>query len=185
MAFRASDTARRYCEEMQLQCLPAWGSWKDTGLDLQAADPFMNLRLAAVNDGFLYRYRILQGVFNLCLTQEHVPSAHSPQHALKHGDSLAVDHTSHKPAEGTARAWALHLQEYTAQHPKHWHQLEFSIRLKTTKTLLWNEFLTQNEKFSTLHRDKTTTKTMALYQKLRLLMENCLQIKKKKEGKCI
>lgn len=34
LAFRASGAAHWYCEEMQLQCLPAWSSWKDTGLDL-------------------------------------------------------------------------------------------------------------------------------------------------------
>lgn len=58
---------------------------------------------AAVNRRSFYRHRILQGVFNLCLAQEHIPSAHSPQHALERGDPLPVDHTSHKPAQGTAQ----------------------------------------------------------------------------------
>lgn len=43
-----------------------------------------------------YSHRILQWVFDFSLSQEHIPSAHSPKHALKGWDPLPVDHTSHE-----------------------------------------------------------------------------------------
>lgn len=61
-----------------------------------------------------YSHRVLQGVLNLRLSQEHVPSAHTPQHAFESGDAFSVDHASHKAAgraDGgcpTARGGARH-----------------------------------------------------------------------------
>lgn len=43
-----------------------------------------------------YSHRILQGVLDFSLPQEHIPPAHPPKHALKSRDALAVNHTSHE-----------------------------------------------------------------------------------------
>ena len=43
-----------------------------------------------------YSHRILQGVLDLSLPQEHIPPAHPPKHALKSRDALPVNHTSHE-----------------------------------------------------------------------------------------
>lgn len=43
-----------------------------------------------------YSHRILQWVLDFSLSQEHIPSAHSPKHSLKGRDPLPVNHAGHK-----------------------------------------------------------------------------------------
>lgn len=43
-----------------------------------------------------YSHGILQGVLDFSLSQEHIPPAHPPKHALKSRDALPVNHTSHE-----------------------------------------------------------------------------------------
>lgn len=40
---------------------------------------------------------VLQGLLDICLSQEHVPPADPPQHPLEGGDSFPADDSSHKP----------------------------------------------------------------------------------------
>lgn len=40
---------------------------------------------------------VLQWVFDVCLSQEHVSSANPPQHPLKRGNPLSADDSGHKP----------------------------------------------------------------------------------------
>lgn len=51
-----------------------------------------------------YSHRILQGVLDFSLSQEHIPPAHPPKHALKSRDALPVNHTSHE-AVGRRGIW--------------------------------------------------------------------------------
>lgn len=50
-----------------------------------------------------YSHRILQGVLDFSLSQEHIPPAHPPKHALKSRDALPVNHTSHEAVGRRAR----------------------------------------------------------------------------------
>lgn len=50
-----------------------------------------------------YSHRILQGVLDFSLPQEHIPPAHPPKHALKSRDALPVNHTSHEAVGRRAR----------------------------------------------------------------------------------
>lgn len=43
-----------------------------------------------------YSHGILQRVLDFSLSQEHIPTAHSPKHAFKGRDPLPVNHTSHE-----------------------------------------------------------------------------------------
>lgn len=50
-----------------------------------------------------YSHRILQRVLDFSLSQEHIPPAHPPKHALKSRDALPVNHTSHEAVGRRAR----------------------------------------------------------------------------------
>ena len=50
-----------------------------------------------------YSHRVLQGVLDFSLSQEHIPPAHPPKHALKSRDALPVNHTSHEAVGRRAR----------------------------------------------------------------------------------
>lgn len=50
-----------------------------------------------------YSHRILQGILDFSLSQEHIPPAHPPKHALKSRDALPVNHTSHEAVGRRAR----------------------------------------------------------------------------------
>ena len=43
-----------------------------------------------------YSHRILQGVLDFSLSQEHISPAYPPKHALKSRDALPVNDTSHE-----------------------------------------------------------------------------------------
>ena len=43
-----------------------------------------------------YSHRILQGILDFSLSQEHISPAHPPKHALKSRDALPFNHTGHE-----------------------------------------------------------------------------------------
>lgn len=53
-----------------------------------------------------YSHRILQGVLDISLSQEHIPPAHPPKHTLKSRDAFSVNHASHE-AVGRRARWGM------------------------------------------------------------------------------
>jgi len=97
-----------------------------------------------------YSHRILQGVLDFSLSQEHISPADPPKHALKSRDALPVNHTSHE-AVGRRARWG------TLFHTMGWKALRQRSEVRgggKTNTRLCNVMSKGLPKFSSQNQER-------------------------------
>lgn len=94
-----------------------------------------------------YSHRILQGVLDFSLSQEHIPPAHPPKHALKSRDALPVNHTSHEAVGRRARlgnlfharGWKALRQRGKWGEVRGWQTWLYIVMSKKLKFYFWSQ----------------------------------------------